>query len=186
MMVLKVQELPGQYPGTAVMVSQRYFAVTKGSAVGTNNLMNCLGIVMHNKIHNVGAVAHVEAREEEAYKVDVDLTVGMMIEEINRITETRGFLEVVLLGNAAGGESMASALESILMNKGGLRIHRLLILDLRNKTSYKAGRASSEVKGIFGGCVYEPGNEQVWLLPPGRSVTPTDKQPKDVKIFQCQ
>lgn len=186
MMVLNVQELKGEYPGTAVMVSQRYFAVTQGSAVGTNNLMNCLGIVMHNKIHNVGAVAHVEASEEEAYKVDIQRTVGMMIEAINGITETRGFLEVVLLGNAGGSESMASALESILMNTGALRIHPLLILDLRNKTGYKAGRASSEVKGPFGGCVYEPGNERVWLLPPGRSVTSAAKEPKDVKIFQCQ
>jgi len=186
MMVLKVQELKGEYPGTGVMVSQRYFAVTRGSAVGTNKLMNCLGIVMHNKIHNVGAVAHVEAREEEAYKVDIQRTVSMMIEAINGITEMRGFLEVVLLGNAGGSESMASALESILMNTGALRIHPLLILDLRNKTGHKAGRATSEVNGVFGGCVYEPGNERVWLLPPLKVVATSSQRPKDVKIFKCQ
>jgi hypothetical protein len=86
----------------AYIICQRFAAFTKGSPVGTSNLLNCMGIVIHNTVGRVGVVAHVEAQTStEHYNAVVDKVLKALIDKLNSYVDI-GRFSVVLLGNAGG------------------------------------------------------------------------------------
>ena len=73
--------------------------------VGTKNMFNCLGIVIHNAQGSCGVITHVEAQDsEDEYISHIEQAIQKMMIKLNASGGNQGSLEVVTLGNAGGGQ----------------------------------------------------------------------------------
>jgi hypothetical protein len=177
-----------QRPTQCFTIPQRYAAFTKGSSIGTTNLFNCMGIVIHNRVGAVGAVAHVEAQSSGDYPTAVGSCVQQLLEVINANGGDKGSLSVVLLGNAGNAVEITPELRSVLLNTMLIRLNKLDIMDLRNGAGRGLIGVEPTVKGMLGACIYNPGSETVWV---GSGIgnqrpVPSSSQPEDVKTLKVQ
>lgn len=173
---------------SAVSVNQRFAAVTSCTPIGTYNLANCLGIVVHNRLGSVGCVAHVEATADiKSYLIAVDKTLKKIMCQLNAKGGDKGSLSVVLLGNANGISSdFNSGLKSQIYDivGDGARLNRFDFADLRNGGARGLIGQTLGFSGMFGGCIYTPKKECLQLLTlKGIS---SNNSPQGVIQFQIQ
>lgn len=169
------------------IICQRFAAFTKGSPVGTNNLLNCMGIVIHNTFGRVGVVAHVEAQTStEHYNAVVDKVLKTLIDKINNYVDIGSF-SVVLLGNAGGNDKkFCDGIEESLYKQAGPgRLDEVHIVDNRNGRAYGI-IGEGAVSGSYHGCVYQPKKETLWLYGWSSIVGRSEPQPPDVETLEIQ
>jgi hypothetical protein len=160
---LKIEELREEKK--SFNIPQRYGVHSKGSLIGTRSLMNCLGVVIHNRIGNIGMVAHIEAQSDlDNYNSVVDRILKVMIEKLNENGGDIGSISVVLLGNA---QSKVSVDRNIF----GLRLCPLDFADFRGKA---------------GGCILDPINETLWWDFVCANIADVPSQPSDTIHFKIQ
>src|SRR5687767_8881639 len=134
-MRLKVSSPAGNY--TASSVPQRFAAFTDDKPVGTVNLANCMGIVIHNRLGHCGVVAHVEAGANSSkYAADIDYALRQMMSTLNTAGGSSGSLSIVILGNANGGTpDFNEAVEKSIWEHVGeglaARLNKLDLMDAR-------------------------------------------------------
>jgi hypothetical protein len=171
----------------AYIICQRFAAFTKGSPVGTSNLLNCMGIVIHNTVGRVGVVAHVEAQTStEHYNAVVDKVLKALIDKLNSYVDI-GRFSVVLLGNAGGSdEKFCNGVEESLYKQAGPgRLDEVNIVDNRNGRAYGM-IGGGAVFGSYHGCVYQPKKETLWLYGWSSVVGRSESQPPDVETLEIQ
>jgi hypothetical protein len=92
---------PLNAPMQSVNIAQTQAARSASSPIGTRNLMNCLGVVLHNRLGNVGVIAHVEAQSNAAqYDQVANAAIAKMLADLNAHGGSTGSLSLALLGNA--------------------------------------------------------------------------------------
>jgi hypothetical protein len=158
----------------AYAISQRKAIFSSGPAIGTNNLFNCLGIVIHNRASKTGVIAHVEAQTtKEKYLIDIDNSLKKMMRVINENSRVMGSLVVVLTGNCSGDVEFSQQLSNLIYKHvgAGFRLNRSDFMDSRNVTSGRIGGAVAISGGVFGGFAYSPDNEKLVLLCAGQVIT---------------
>ena len=175
---------------TCSSIAQRNAAFSKGSPVGTRALVNCLGIVIYNRLGGCGVVAHVEAQGQEDYAGVVDTVLQKLMYAMNTGGGDKGSLSVVLLGNAGGADAeFCERVEASLYRHVGAnaRLNRFGILDLRNSTARgKIGAATTDLGGNYGGCILDPAHEVLWVDTICTNVLDTKEEPGDVKRLVIQ
>ena len=170
----------------AYAISQRYAIFSSGPAIGTNNLMNCLGIVIHNRVSKTGVIAHVEAQSKnEEYLIDIDNSLKKMMIVINQNSRVMGSLALVLTGNGGSDTEFSQQLSKLVYKHVGVgfRLLRSDFMDSRNVRSGRIGGATAISDGFFGGFVYSPDNEKLVLLGPQQVITsPSSGEDKTYKF----
>ena len=146
---MRLNVIDTQPTNAAVMVSQGWAAMSKTCLIGTANLFNCLGIVIHNRVGNVGVVAHVEAKNSKDYLKDIKGALKEIMAKINDSGGGSGSLSVVLLGNSGANSDFNQSLESAVYEfvAPGYRLKKQDLMDLRRPTC-RIGSAAGP-KGPF-------------------------------------
>jgi hypothetical protein len=120
--------------GNAHMIQQTYFAFSKGRWIGTSNMFNCMGLVIHSPTQRIGCLAHIEARTTANAYLDcvadflAQMTIAMNKE--SRSGPDRG-MEAGLFGNAGGmaNAQFSNDLKNLIT---GFGIQPAQITDQRN------------------------------------------------------
>ncbi len=152
-------------------VAQGSALFSRGTPIGTVNLINCMGIVIYSRVGGFGALAHVEAVQGIAYAATVDTTLQRMMTALTEHGGVAGSLSVVLLGNGAGAAlpGFNQLVEASLFNHvgAGFHLNKFDIMDMRNVgAGARIGRAQP-LPGLFGNCVLDPVNETLWVYAAG-------------------
>jgi hypothetical protein len=159
----------------AFMVKQKFAAISKGSLIGTRNLMNCLGVVLHNRVAGVGIVAHVEAQTNlNDYTKVANNILEFLLTKLNERGGQTGSLSLVLLGN---NNTKSDDSKKVVINRDlfGMRLNKLDFADLQ-------GQANA--------CVLDPDGNNEILWTEGASaksfIADLPKQPGDVGFLPIQ
>ena len=184
-----VEEATGTHE--AYVIPQRWAVISTGPPIGTQTMLNCLGIIIHNRVGEVGAVAHVEAQSpQDAYLRDIDKALETVVARINQAGGATGSFAVVLMGNGGNlGSQFDQDLEALLYRHVGamFRLKKLDIMDIRNGPSRGTIGAAQPPTGLFTACVYEPLEERLWLMSGYQpSIIELDGKHHDVQKFPVQ
>jgi hypothetical protein len=192
-MPLTISPVPTNAPIQAYLIPQKIAATTTGSVVGTTNMFNCTGIIIHNSQGNCGVITHVEAQTRDGdYLAAMFGAFELMMSKLNSIGGGNGPLDVVIMGNAGGSALYAEMLADKLPKWTGLgpAAHRLqlnAIFDLRNTRNRMLGTGlvPGNVGGMLMAFAYNPSAATLWV-DSGLNITGLNNQPVDVKTFAIQ
>jgi hypothetical protein len=173
-MRLKIQNLNSKMQ--AVLVPQRFAGRSASSLVGTRNLMNCLGIVLHNRLGKVGVVGHVEAQStSQEYDRATQAALARMFADLNANGGGTGSLSLVLLGNM-GAHKAAIPIDREFFSD---RITMADFADLRVPPDKKGEKAQ------VGACILDPKNEILYTDALGKNIGEAAPD-KAVAIYELQ
>jgi hypothetical protein len=191
-MPLTISPVPTNAPIQAFLIPQKLAATTTGSAVGTSNMFNCTGVIIHNPQGNCGVVAHVEAQTDDLdYLESMFEAFQLMMSKLNSIGGGNGPLDVVLMGNGGGSALYAEMLLDKLPKWTGLaaapRLVPNAIIDMRNTQHRMLGTGA--VPGNAGGrlmaFVYNPAAGSL-AVDMGLNISGGSPKPADVTTFAIQ
>jgi len=171
-MALTVQEIAVNATVSAYLIPQKKGVAMWGAMVGTKNMFNCLGIVIHNAQGSCGVITHVEAQDsEDEYISHTEQAIQKMMIKLNASGGNQGSLEVVTLGNAGGGQGkFGEKLLFVIEKHTGIaatapRLKRQDLLDLRNRSARGqiGTRSATGLDTDYLALAYDPLNETVWV-----------------------
>jgi len=103
---MSLRFVKGTLAGQAHIIPQQYFVLTQGPRVGTDNMFNCMGLVIHAPTARIGCLAHIEAvTSTDAYEDNFTAYLMEMVLAMSKIAplSTRaGGLQVGLFGRWSG------------------------------------------------------------------------------------
>ncbi|MCW3102336.1 MAG: hypothetical protein JWO09_776 [Bacteroidetes bacterium] len=164
-MALSIQESnPEKH---AHLISQRFGIFSDGPAIGTTNLINCMGIIIHNNMGEMGILAHIEARtDENTYLKSIQTSLQIMVETLKSKGKV-GTVSVVLMGNMSNRSREAESLHNQELEKIIYRSFSLCQLNKFNLYDMRGGiggiGAGKKISGNFSTCLYEPKENKLWV-----------------------
>jgi hypothetical protein len=176
----------------AYLFPQKLAASTKGSAIGTNSMINCTGVIIHNSQGKCGVTAHVEARSDDlVYLACMHDAFELMMTKLNNIGGKNGPVDVVLMGNGLGSvlytEMLADKIPKWTGLGNGPRLLPSALFDLRNTRTRMQGTGvvSIELAHTYGAFVYNPAEGTLWV-DIGHNIGAIGTKPTDVDTFAIQ
>ena len=156
-MKIKIDTAPGE---PCLMISQTYIAISDNQIIGTTNLFNCLGIVIHSDTLKKGAVAHIQAEETSKYR---DLTEQF----IKQMMKYGGLgdastLEIAFFGNGNGVGDPALFLAMLIR----LGFANPNITDFRSGRQPKMQQIApnmGQTITMSGTCIYDPKTGEIFI-----------------------
>lgn len=130
----------------------------KGHRIGTRNMFNCTGVVVHSPSAGIGCLAHIEAEDYATYAATFNIFIVYMVGKIRKYGTVNATLQAALFGNAngSGNQAFSAAIHGHMVAAG---IPHAEILDNRNRVGagpfYDAG-ALPRTEQMFGSITYRP------------------------------
>lgn len=173
-----------------VCVTPKFAVSTRNSSVGTNNLTNCLGIVIHNTTGSFGVVANIEVpRHEDSALRNIESALTVISTTIKPMLNSGDRLSIALLGQGGFKSSKFECQLTAMLyeNFCAFGLHRDLIIDMRNGESRnRIGSVPTPVDGVFTACCYDPAKKTLWLMPAQKTVVPAKGSASDINRFIIQ
>ena len=176
----------------AYLIPQTVAASTKASAIGTNSLFDCTGVIIHNSQGNCGVAGHVESRSDEGvYLENMCTAFELMMTKLNNFGGNNGPVDVVLMGNSKGTALFAEKLADNIPKWTGLghgpRLQANALFDLRTTRNRMVGTGvpSVEPSRTLGAFIYNPAEGTLWV-DTGHNIGAIGTKPTDVDTFAIQ
>jgi hypothetical protein len=131
----------------------------KRRRIGTINMFNCMGVVVHSPSAGIGCLAHIEAEDYATYGATFNTFITYMVGKIRKYGGAAPTFQAALFGNANGSSNQAfsNAIHAHMLAAG---IPHAEILDNRNHVGggahYNIG-AIARTEQTFGSITYRPG-----------------------------
>lgn len=144
----------------AYLINQKWTVRSRhGRRIGTLNMFNCMGVVVHSPSAGIGCLAHIEAEAYATYDATFNQFITYMVSKIRKYGGAAPTMQAALFGNANGAENQAFTI-AIHNHMVAAGIPHGEILDQRNHTPgggpfYDAG-ALARTGTNFGSITYQP------------------------------